>query len=95
MRTQFENNVYEAVQDYGVYADKEELIKALQFDRNQYEVGYTDGVNDANNEGIKEFADLIKGVVEFDISLSDSETEYLKMRIDEVLKEYLDENTGR
>ena len=27
----------------GVYVDKEELIKALQYYRNQYEKGYSDG----------------------------------------------------
>ena len=29
--------------DVGVYVDKEELIKALQYDRGQYEKGFADG----------------------------------------------------
>lgn len=40
MQTNMENNIYEAVQKYGVNVDKEELIRALQYDREQYEAGY-------------------------------------------------------
>lgn len=32
------------VYHYGVDVDKEELVKALQYDRDQYEKGYQDGV---------------------------------------------------
>ena len=44
MRTQFEDNVFKAIQDYGIAVDKDELIKALQYDREQYEKGYRDGL---------------------------------------------------
>lgn len=44
MQTNMENNIYEAVQKYGVNVDKEELIRALQYDRDQYDEGYKDGV---------------------------------------------------
>lgn len=44
MRSEFENNCYKVIQDYGIVVDKEELIKALQYDRNQYEKGYADGL---------------------------------------------------
>ena len=43
MRTQFEDNVFKAIQDYGIAVDKDELIKALKYDRDQYEKGYADG----------------------------------------------------
>lgn len=39
-----DNQVYEAVFRVGVNVDKEELIKALRYDRGQYEKGYADGV---------------------------------------------------
>ena len=52
MRTEFEDNVVKAIQDYGVSVDKEELIKALQYDRNQYEKGYADGLNHRETEWI-------------------------------------------
>ena len=44
MQTNMEDNIYEAIQKYNVNVDKDELIKALQYDRNQYEVGYQDGI---------------------------------------------------
>lgn len=41
-----ENMVMKAVRNVGVNVDKGELIKALQYDRNQYSKGYEDGKND-------------------------------------------------
>lgn len=41
-----ENTVMKAVRNVGVNVDKEELIRALQYDRNQYSKGYEDGKND-------------------------------------------------
>ena len=38
-----ENKIVEAVHHFGISVDKEELIKALQYDRNQYDKGYSDG----------------------------------------------------
>ncbi len=45
MRIEQENNIYRAIQEYGVDVDKDELVKALQYDRNQYEKGYVNGYN--------------------------------------------------
>lgn len=39
-----ENNVYKAIEQIGIDVDKDELIKALAYDRQQYEKGYRDGV---------------------------------------------------
>ena len=41
-----ENMVMKAIREVGINVDKEELIKALQYDRNQYTKGYEDGKND-------------------------------------------------
>lgn len=41
-----ENTVMKAVRNVGVNVDKEELIRALQYDCNQYAKGYEDGKND-------------------------------------------------
>jgi len=41
-----EKMVMKAIKEVGVNVDKEELIKALQYDRNQYAEGYEDGKND-------------------------------------------------
>lgn len=40
MQAQRKNQVYQAIQNIGVDVDKEELLKALSYDRNQYEKGY-------------------------------------------------------
>lgn len=40
IQAQQENQVYQAIQNIGVDVDKEELLKALSYDRNQYEKGY-------------------------------------------------------
>ena len=40
-----ENYIHsQIVEQYGIFVDKEELIKALQYDRQQYEKGYTDAI---------------------------------------------------
>lgn len=38
--------ILEAIQKQGVFIDKEELIKAIKYDRNQYSKGYKDGVSE-------------------------------------------------
>ena len=35
--------VFQVIENIGVIVDKEELIKALQYDRGQYDKGYKDG----------------------------------------------------
>ena len=44
MNFEFEENVVRAVRKCGISVNKEELIKALQYDRGQYEKGYADGL---------------------------------------------------
>ena len=41
---QQEDNVYQAITNYGINVDKDELVKALNYDRRQYTMGYRDGV---------------------------------------------------
>lgn len=53
METQMEGDILRAVQKYGINVDKEELIRALQYDRNQYEKGYADGKADAMAELVR------------------------------------------
>lgn len=45
-RQQQEQTVWECVNALGVVVDKEELFKALKYDRDQYNKGYKDGVNE-------------------------------------------------
>ncbi|MBP5782054.1 MAG: hypothetical protein J6W04_00790 [Bacteroidales bacterium] len=53
IRTSLENNVYSIVQSYGVNVDKAELIRALEYDRDQYEEGYADGQRDGRTAKVK------------------------------------------
>ena len=45
--TKLESDCVKSVQSYGFDVDKEELAKALNYDRKQYEKGHTDGYNKA------------------------------------------------
>ena len=56
LEMQLEGEVYKAVQRVGVNVNKEELLKALQYDRGQYLNGYGDGYEKA----IEEFAERIR-----------------------------------
>lgn len=45
---EMEENVMRAVQSYGINVNKDELIKALMYDRQQYQKGYEDGCRAIN-----------------------------------------------
>lgn len=47
IRTKQDDAVLQAVQDIGIEVHKDELIKALQYDRGQYDKGYADGQKNA------------------------------------------------
>jgi hypothetical protein len=53
MQTKLDGDILRAVQSYGINVDKEELIRALQYDRGQYYKGYEDGKNDAMNKVVR------------------------------------------
>lgn len=44
LQTQMEDDVFRAVQNCGIRVDKDELIKALKYDRDQYAAGYADAM---------------------------------------------------
>lgn len=43
MKLFYDGDVVRAVQKHDIDVDKEELLKALKYDRDQYEKGYADG----------------------------------------------------
>lgn len=45
MQITYENECLKAVQSVGFDVNKEELAKALMYDRDQYEEGYSDAIN--------------------------------------------------
>lgn len=46
LETKLEGDIMNAVFNYGIQVDKDELIKALNYDRDQYAIGYRDGTFD-------------------------------------------------
>ena len=50
---QQDEEIYQAVLHYIPNVDKEELLRALEYDRNQYEKGYADGKRDAMAELVR------------------------------------------
>ena len=72
-KKQHEEYIYKCILNAGVNVDKQELLKALQYDRNQYQEGYKDGYLD----GLKSFANKVKNTV----------FRYYDSEIDELLQE--------
>ena len=50
MQTQMEGDILKAVQQVDIHVDKEELIRVLQYDREQYDRGFADGYQKARDE---------------------------------------------
>lgn len=46
LQMQIEGEILKAVMNVGVHVDKEELLKALKHDRDQYSKGYADGIRE-------------------------------------------------
>lgn len=74
--------MYQIKQAMGYEIDKNELVKALQYDRNQYEKGYRDAL-DKIAEEIRHFM--------LDVNPSSSESDYACNYIIEVIKRYKEE----
>lgn len=50
LKDRVDDYVYTCVQQVGVNIDKAELIKALNYDRGQYEKGFADGVESCREQ---------------------------------------------
>lgn len=50
---QLESAICKAVQNAGITVDREELLRALEYDRGQYQEGYSDGYADRDKEIIR------------------------------------------
>jgi len=49
----FDEMIYNAIIHAGVKVDKGELLRALEYDRGQYEKGFEDGVNSVDAEPVR------------------------------------------
>lgn len=54
MTAQFDDDIYNAVVKAGIDVDKDELVRALNYDRSQYEKGYRDGLTASEWISVKE-----------------------------------------
>lgn len=65
LNEKIEKDIYEVIQKYGIIVDKEELSKALKYDRDQYKKGYTEGRNQEylnNLEQMKQIKEEINNI---------------------------------
>ena len=60
IREEHEKQIFEAIQNVGISIDREELLKALQYDRDQYRKGY----NDAKTSVFSQFEGRYKSYME-------------------------------
>lgn len=54
MQTRMEKEICHAVQEVGINVNKDELVSALMYDRNQYEKGYEDAKKEVLKEVLEE-----------------------------------------
>ncbi len=59
--TNIEGNILKATQSVGIGVNKEELIKALSYDRDQYEKGYENGYTKA----VDDFVNYLNEICSF------------------------------
>ena len=74
-----DEQIYQAVIGCGVNVDKAELLKALEYDRNQYEIGFKDGV--------KKFAERLKKDLVYEPFFETDVVFLDKNKIDNISKE--------
>ena len=53
IKTNYEDAIYSAVQNVVINVDREELLKALEYDRGQYEKGWREGFHDGYIHGLE------------------------------------------
>lgn len=66
LETKIKNGVYKAVRELGIEVDKDELFKALEYDRDQYIAGYTDGKREATKEILNDINELLERYIPSD-----------------------------
>ena len=81
MAQEDERMVMKAVRQVGINVDKDALIKALQYDRNQYAKGYEDGKN--------EVLDKIRAEIEQDSFKDVNGSKYIFVnRVNQIIDKY-------
>ena len=81
MQLDMESKIMSAVQEVGISVDKEELIRALKYDRGQYERGYADGKRDGGKKNAA-LELLLDWAIECDFGYDNIPDEYEKYKDD-------------
>lgn len=66
METKMEADTMSVIQRYGIDVDKEELIKALNYDREQYDKGYRDGYEKGYQQAKEDLIEKIRLLIHQD-----------------------------
>lgn len=90
-----ENEVIRAVNKVAVYVDKEELIKALNYDREQYDKGFNLGFWTGEKVAARRFAAAIKERLRIPEKRACNIATFSKGQIRTVVNEILEEIVGR
>lgn len=83
-----EQMIFEAIQKQNVFIDKEELIKAMNYDRNQYSKGYKDGVSDVLSKIKAEFIARYPKNYAGELELDGASCEFSLNKVLEIINEY-------
>ena len=94
-QVKMEKDVMNAIRSYRIFVDKDELIKALQYDRDQYIKGFEDGCKDrvdklveqVRADAITEFAERLKKY--YSSFTGKTSTVLTAYHIDQIAKEML------
>lgn len=66
LRIAHDNGILKAISEVGIDVDKDELIKALRYDREQYQKGYEDGFKEAYKNIITRINEVIREGDDYD-----------------------------
>lgn len=80
-----EKAIYTVLEAYNITVNKDELIKALRYDRGQYEAGYKAGYEAAMNEAI-DYGTLFDWYIS---SVGDDAPVLTEQHIDELFSDYI------
>jgi hypothetical protein len=71
--TTLEGDIYRAVQEYGITVDRNELILALQYDRNQYNKGFANGYHKGASDVAREIFEEIEREIKLALKINNEE----------------------
>ena len=93
-QTKLEGDIYEAIHSYGIDVDKDELVKALKYDRDQYKKGFADGCNDRTGRIYAEVArEIFEEIENWAFGFGACFVEMTRTTFDEIKKKYTEGDT--